>query len=160
MENNRRFGGTCRLHLQGRRISQERNHEASRRLNFNGLHGVISQKTVLFITTAVRTSNSTLWTLHNLCVIKYTKELIIRICPKAENLRKLPRIHVDIVLCLRARELKVWQCVCCAVNAKCNWKRHHWSSRSDISDQGFPNCAPREGSKCSAKKYTNLNFSF
>jgi hypothetical protein len=28
-----------------------------RRLTFNGLHGVISQKIVLFITTAVRTSN-------------------------------------------------------------------------------------------------------
>jgi hypothetical protein len=27
------------------------------RLAFNGLHGVISQKTELFITTAVRTSN-------------------------------------------------------------------------------------------------------
>jgi hypothetical protein len=30
-----------------------------RQLTFNGLHGVISQKTVLFITTAVRTSNPT-----------------------------------------------------------------------------------------------------
>jgi hypothetical protein len=30
-----------------------------RRLTFNGLHGVISQKIVLFITTAVRTSNPT-----------------------------------------------------------------------------------------------------
>jgi hypothetical protein len=31
------------------------------RLTFNGLHGVISQKIVLFITTAVRTSNPTDW---------------------------------------------------------------------------------------------------
>jgi hypothetical protein len=30
-----------------------------RRLTFNGLHGVISQKIELFITTAVRTSNPT-----------------------------------------------------------------------------------------------------
>jgi hypothetical protein len=30
-----------------------------RRLTFNGLHDVISQKVVLFITTAVRTSNPT-----------------------------------------------------------------------------------------------------
>jgi hypothetical protein len=30
-----------------------------RRLTFNGLHGVIYQKMVLFITTAVRTSNAT-----------------------------------------------------------------------------------------------------
>jgi hypothetical protein len=67
---NRRFRITCRLHFQDRRISQARNHlEASskqswrwrryvplkRQLTFNGLHGVISQKIVLFITTAVRT---------------------------------------------------------------------------------------------------------
>jgi hypothetical protein len=78
---NRRFGGTYRLHLQGRRISRERNQRERRcqepsrlillpwrrrqyvtpkhRLIFNGLHGVISQKIVLFITTAVRTSNPT-----------------------------------------------------------------------------------------------------
>jgi hypothetical protein len=31
-----------------------------RRLTFNGLQGVISQKTVFFITTGVRTSNPTL----------------------------------------------------------------------------------------------------
>jgi hypothetical protein len=31
-----------------------------RRLTLNGLHGVISQKMVLFITTAVRTSNHTI----------------------------------------------------------------------------------------------------
>jgi hypothetical protein len=28
---NRRFGGTCRLHLQGRRINQARNQRESRR---------------------------------------------------------------------------------------------------------------------------------
>jgi hypothetical protein len=53
---NRRFGGTCRLHLQGRRISQARNQceaggkqmeatcSSETSVGFNGLHGVISQK--------------------------------------------------------------------------------------------------------------------
>jgi hypothetical protein len=50
---NQRFGGTCRLHLQVRRLRQARNkHEAvgscKRRLTFNGLHDVISMKTELF----------------------------------------------------------------------------------------------------------------
>jgi hypothetical protein len=40
---NQCFGGTCHLHLQGQRI-------------INGLHSVTSQKTELFISTAVRTS--------------------------------------------------------------------------------------------------------
>jgi hypothetical protein len=71
---NRRYSGTCRLHLQGRRISHASNqHEAvfsryfmlasclayiltlkmgrhflpKRRLTFNGPHGVISQKIVV-----------------------------------------------------------------------------------------------------------------
>jgi hypothetical protein len=59
---NRRFGGINRLHLQGRRISRARNHREIRWkcLNFNGLHGVISQKAgELRITTGVRTSNPT-----------------------------------------------------------------------------------------------------
>jgi hypothetical protein len=57
LKGNRRFGGTCRLHLQGQRISQTRNqHEAGskqrlrwrhvpskRRLTFNALHDVIFQ---------------------------------------------------------------------------------------------------------------------
>jgi hypothetical protein len=70
LEVNRLFGGTYRLHLQGRRISRARNQSKirwqgrryippKRRFTFNGLHGVISQKIVLFITTAVRTSNPT-----------------------------------------------------------------------------------------------------
>jgi hypothetical protein len=39
---------TYRLHLQGRRVSQERNVPPKRRLIFTGLHGVISQKTEIF----------------------------------------------------------------------------------------------------------------
>jgi hypothetical protein len=72
---NRRFGGTYRRNLQGRKISRARYQRESscstylwtlrwrwnvplkRRLNLNGLHGVISQKMVLFITTALRSSN-------------------------------------------------------------------------------------------------------
>jgi hypothetical protein len=80
---NRRFGGKCPLHLQSQRMSQERNacHLLSRwflarfillpwrwrqlvpperRSTFNGLHDVIFQKIVLFIATAVRTSNRTM----------------------------------------------------------------------------------------------------
>jgi hypothetical protein len=54
---NRRFEGTCRFHLHGRRRSQETSVESV--LNFNGLHGVISQNVELFITTAVSISNPT-----------------------------------------------------------------------------------------------------
>jgi hypothetical protein len=55
---NQCFGGKCCLHLQGQRISQTRNqHEAVSKKS--RLHTVISQKVELFITTAVRTSNST-----------------------------------------------------------------------------------------------------
>jgi hypothetical protein len=73
----RRFGGTYRLHLQGRRIRSARNQQASRwlacwflpeliltpwkwrrcvppkrRLTLNGLRGIISQKIILYKTTA------------------------------------------------------------------------------------------------------------
>jgi hypothetical protein len=58
----RLFGGTYRLHLQGRKISRTRNQrestcQAMSVLTFNGLHGVIAQNFVLFITAAVRISN-------------------------------------------------------------------------------------------------------
>jgi hypothetical protein len=77
---NRRFGGTYRLHLQGRRnrFSKPASKQVAsllniflrpwrwrryvppkRRLKLNGLHGAISQKMILFITTAVKTSNPT-----------------------------------------------------------------------------------------------------
>jgi hypothetical protein len=80
---NRRFGGTYSPYFQGRRISGARNQRESRwqilisspeyshtlkigryvspkRLLIScGLHGVTSQKIVLFMATAVRTSNST-----------------------------------------------------------------------------------------------------
>jgi hypothetical protein len=62
---NGRFRGKRRLHLQARRIYQAGNkHEEDskyvppkRRLVYNGLHVITSQKTELFITTIVRTSN-------------------------------------------------------------------------------------------------------
>jgi hypothetical protein len=73
---NRRFGGTYRLHLQGRALLATCFHAGfllgiffdpedgddvhpKRRLTFNGLYGFISQKVVFFITTAVRTLNPT-----------------------------------------------------------------------------------------------------
>jgi hypothetical protein len=88
----RRFGGTYRLHLQGRRIVQrfaelfydpeglplacsllcwtillpwrwKRYVPPKRRVPLNTLHGVISQKKILFKTTAVKTSNPRYWEL-------------------------------------------------------------------------------------------------
>jgi hypothetical protein len=61
LEVNRSFGRKYRLHLQGRKVSRTRNQRESRwqTETFNGIHGVISQKTELFITTTVRTSNPT-----------------------------------------------------------------------------------------------------
>jgi hypothetical protein len=53
---NRRFGGTYRLHLQGR-WRWRQYVSLKRRLTLNGLHGLIPQKMVLFITTTVRSSN-------------------------------------------------------------------------------------------------------
>jgi hypothetical protein len=44
------FGGTCSLHLQGRRISQARNKlEEGRNATLNGLHGGICEKKELFL---------------------------------------------------------------------------------------------------------------
>jgi hypothetical protein len=89
---NRRVGETYRLHLQGRRNKFSKNQHAShllpcwfllnlflrpwrwrryvppkRRLKLDGLH-VISQKMILFITTAVKTSNPTIVTMFlSLC---------------------------------------------------------------------------------------------
>jgi hypothetical protein len=107
---NRRFGGTYRLHLQGRRIRRASNQRESRRqaeqgwflarlilrpwrwrqyvtpkrrLTFTGLHGVISQKIVLFITTALRTSNPS------------STYLIIRVVPSSIltlTVRAVPRV--------------------------------------------------------------------
>jgi hypothetical protein len=51
---NRHLGGTCRLHLQDRRISQARNQQVASR----ALH-VTFQKTEPFITISVRTSYPT-----------------------------------------------------------------------------------------------------
>jgi hypothetical protein len=67
---NRRFGGTYCLHLQGRRNKFSKNLFfrpwrwrryvlPKSQLTLKEIHGVISQKMVLFITTAVRTSNPT-----------------------------------------------------------------------------------------------------
>jgi hypothetical protein len=64
---NIRFGGTCRLHLHGRRINQERNQRESGIKQWDVflrnvawlLHCVISPKVKHLISTCVRTSNPT-----------------------------------------------------------------------------------------------------
>jgi hypothetical protein len=74
---NRRFGGSYRLHLQGRKILEwrtcllvlhsriflpwrcRRYDPPKRRFNRPHLHGATSQKTAFFIVTAVKTSNPT-----------------------------------------------------------------------------------------------------
>jgi hypothetical protein len=72
---NRRFGGAYRLHVQGKKNSKPASKlvcwtyyfdpedggdvPPKLRLKLNGLHGVISQKMILFTTTVVKTSNLT-----------------------------------------------------------------------------------------------------
>jgi hypothetical protein len=94
---NRHLGPTCRLHLQGQRISQVRNRRESwrwrrhvppkRRLIFNGLHGVIFQKTELFISqffySFVKYVNCTGWD---------------PICEDTKNTHEASFIHVFYVL--------------------------------------------------------------
>jgi hypothetical protein len=58
MRVNGRFAGTCRLYLQGGRISRKETGMKAL-LTFNGLHSLTSQKIELFVTTSVRTSNHT-----------------------------------------------------------------------------------------------------
>jgi hypothetical protein len=51
LEVNQLFGETCRLHLQGLRISQARNHHktgSKQSLTFNGIQGDVFQKVELF----------------------------------------------------------------------------------------------------------------
>jgi hypothetical protein len=81
LEFNRRFGKTYGHHFQGQ-ISRARYQRESRwqadwrwcvspkrRLTFSWLHGVVSQKIVVFITTAVRTSNPTSINLADILII-------------------------------------------------------------------------------------------
>jgi hypothetical protein len=78
---NRRFGGTYRLHLQGRRNNVSKNQQVrlrryvlpKRRLQLNRLHGVISQKIIPFITYLVSERK---WTLQN--IRKNGYELVFR----------------------------------------------------------------------------------
>jgi hypothetical protein len=67
----RRFGGTYRLHLQGRRIVQQTSEQAG---------GVISQKKILFKTTAVKTSNPTNVILHPTVLKSTENELDLMEC--------------------------------------------------------------------------------
>jgi hypothetical protein len=63
---NRRFGGTYRPHLQGRKIhkrgtSVSKWQQAPKRWFTKDLHSATSQKTTFFIVTAVKTSKLTPW---------------------------------------------------------------------------------------------------
>jgi hypothetical protein len=56
------FGGTYRLHLQNRIVSQARNQQEAGvivSVGFTVLNDITHQKTVMFILTSVRTSHST-----------------------------------------------------------------------------------------------------
>jgi hypothetical protein len=116
---NRRFGGTCRLHLQGREISQAGEQletrwqpelclqpalKPKRRLTFNGLHGIISQEIELLITTAVKISNPTyrsiIYVTNYLCYINlvlylYTGNSTNRNLTDERNISEY-QIHEDI----------------------------------------------------------------
>jgi hypothetical protein len=59
VESHPTFRRAMLLPSSGSEYKTRRHVPPKRRLTFNGLHGVISQKTELFITTAVRTSNPT-----------------------------------------------------------------------------------------------------
>jgi hypothetical protein len=70
MKLNRRFGGICSIHLQDRSISEARSQRETGGKQ-SRLHGVISKKIELHITTAVRTSNHAtpfLSTLFSVCL--------------------------------------------------------------------------------------------
>jgi hypothetical protein len=81
---NRRFGETNRLHLQGRKnklnkkpawkqVARWRQYvPPKRRLKLNGPHGVISQKMVVMINTAVRTSNPRWVLLDYMWIVLYS----------------------------------------------------------------------------------------
>lgn len=55
----RRFGLTCHFRRQGKKSRVRNEHEAICACCFTGLHGVISQKIGLFISTALKPSNPT-----------------------------------------------------------------------------------------------------
>jgi hypothetical protein len=57
LKGSRHFRGTCSLCVQDRRISHGRNQREAGSKQSLGLHGVISQKIKLFVTSTVKTSN-------------------------------------------------------------------------------------------------------
>jgi hypothetical protein len=88
---NRRFGGTSPMSSGSNKPSKilarkqvanralyrwRRDIPPKRRMTFNGLQGVISQKILLFITTTVRTSNRTLH-FHYMWYSEYDLRLIL-----------------------------------------------------------------------------------
>jgi hypothetical protein len=104
---NRRFGGTCRLqgacHLLFRSWTWRRYVPPKRRLTLNGLQGVISQKMVLFVTTAVRTSNP----IKSCLSIEVCRRSIWLYCLCFQGL--IQYYHLIISHCLVATVVK-WMC--------------------------------------------------
>jgi hypothetical protein len=64
------IGGIYRLYLQGRRVNHEKAAEADGKPTFFELHSITTQTTILFIMTAVRTSNpANYWSSANISYI-------------------------------------------------------------------------------------------
>jgi hypothetical protein len=140
LEVNGHFGGTCHLHLQSWRVRQagfcllpascwflawitlqpwrrKRHVRPKRRSTFNVLHGVISQKTELFILTKVRrcsTRYMATWhtvNFHN--IMDYLWH--IANCPKHNALfieprRKPVKIHISCTTSLLGQTISVHGC--------------------------------------------------
>jgi hypothetical protein len=105
---NRRFGGTYRLHLQGRRISSachllsrlvlarfilrtwrwRRYVPPNRRLQLNRLHGVTSQKMILFCHSTLHMALTATITVHIGTSTEYNDTLSV-LCRKQETDRKV-----------------------------------------------------------------------
>jgi hypothetical protein len=91
---NRRFGGTYRFHLQGRRNRFTKTSKQAGGLKLNALHGVISQKMILLMTNM----------LPAICTHSFNLNFSIRWQQKAvkfsdgteERYRKLYRINFHI----------------------------------------------------------------
>jgi hypothetical protein len=113
-----RFGGTYRLHLQGLSWRWRRYIPPKRRLKLNGLHGVISQKMILFITTAVKTSIPSVHCnnfLYNICwVTPLGFSIGLRPLPTSEKQFPLLLISTNnriLYICIWGIKLKFGDCI-------------------------------------------------
>jgi hypothetical protein len=119
------------------------NHWASKRtvppkcrLTFNGLHSVISQKISLFITTGVRASNPTFWTLTSFpCFCQYHLMLLVL-------LKLFPsRGHIHIIIILLSGN---WRLLLFRLGLILRSSSQPLSSRdeSPVSDLEAPHASP------------------